>query len=177
DATAKVAVAFDAVNLFNPAGEPQRYLVFEDTSYCPAPPKVACAELNDGEDEASLTGLVMSKVADGSLRRGETISLMADDNFTAPAVLTKLATHEGNGSIHLELSDGLHQVNVVLSKGVKTATQVSGGDWILPLDTQVLTLKHHSEVAPMALDKVASFLDKRLPDSLSVSHGQWTLNI
>jgi hypothetical protein len=130
-----------------------------------------------GEDEAALTKTVMSKIATGSLHRGTAISLMAGDAFTAPAVLTKLATHEGNGSIHLELSNGLQQVNVVLAKGVKVASRTSEGSWILPLDTQVLTLQHHAEVLPMAIDKVASFLDKRLPDSLVLTNGQWTLNV
>lgn len=177
DATAKVAVAFDALNLFDPASGQHRFMVFEDGSYAQAPAKVACAELNEGEDEASLTKTVMSKIATGSLNRGTAISLMAGDAFTAPAVLTKLATHEGNGSIHLELSNGLQQVNVVLAKGVKVASRTSEGSWILPLDTQVLTLKHHAEILPMAIDKVASFLDKRLPDSLVLTNGQWTLNV
>lgn len=177
DATAKVAVAFDALNLFDPASGQHRFMVFEDGSYGPAPAKVACAELETGEDEAALTSLVMTKIATGSLHRGTAISLMAGDAFTAPAVLTKLATHEGNGSIHLELSNGLQQVNVVLAKGVKVASRTSDGGWILPLDTQVLTLKHQAENMPMAIDKVASFLDKRLPDSLVLSDGQWTLNV
>ena len=177
DATAKVAVSFDAINLFSPEKGEQRVFVFEDTSYCPAPSKVACAELEENETEADLTGRVMSKVATGSLHRGTAISLMAGETFTSPAVLTKLATHEGNGSIHLELSDGLRQVNVVLAKGVKVASRVSDGSWILPLDTQVLTLGHQSTLVPMAIDKVASFIDKRLPDSLQLADGQWTLNV
>jgi len=177
DATAKVAVAFDALDLFDPASGEHRFMVFEDGSYGPAPAKVACAEMNEGETEATLTNQVMSKIATGSLHRGTAVSLMAGEAFTAPAVLTKLATHEGNGSIHLELSNGLQQVNVVLAKGVKVASRNSEGSWILPIDTQVLTLQHQTETPPMALDKVASFLDKRLPDSLVVSNGQWTLNV
>lgn len=177
DANAKVAVAFDAIDLFNPAAKPGRFLVYEDGTYGRAPEKVAVAELGDGEDESTLAGRVMSKVATGSLARGTSISLMADDAFTAPAVLTKLATHEGNGSIHLELSDGLRQATVVLAKGVKTAARVSDGSWILPLHTQVLALERPAEIPPMPLDKVASFLDKRLPDSLILSNGQWTLNV
>lgn len=177
DAVAKVAVSFDAINLFNPKAGERRVLVFEDGSYCPAPTKVACAELEEGEDEGVLVSRVMSKVATNSLHRGTAISLMAGDAFTSPAVLTKLATHEGNGSIHLELSDGLRQVNVVLAKGVKAASRTSEGSWILPLETQVLTLKNQTDTPPMALDKVAAFLDKRLPDSLVLADGQWTLNV
>lgn len=177
DATAKVAVSFDALNLFSPGAGETRVLVFDDGSYCNAPSKLACAELEADETEAQLTGQVMSKVATGSLHRGSAISLMTGEAFTVPAVLTKLATHEGDGSIHLELSDGLHQVGVVLARGVKTASRVSDGSWILPLDTQVLTLAHRSELSPMPLDKVAAFLDKRLPDSLHLANGQWTLNV
>ncbi len=177
DATAKVAVSFDAVNLFDPAKGQSRVMVFDDGSYCPAPAKVACAELEPGEDEGVLTSRVMSKIATGSLHRGTAISLMIDDVFTAPAVLTKLATHEGNGSIHLELSDGLRQVNVVLAKGVKAASRISDGSWMLPLSTQVLTLGSQTSNPPMAIDKVAAFLDKRLPDSLVLADGQWSLTI
>ncbi|MFA6132465.1 MAG: hypothetical protein WC869_00460 [Phycisphaerae bacterium] len=177
DATSKIAVSFDALDLFNPTVGEQRFMAFEDGTYGPAPTKVACDELNEGETEATLTSQVMAKLATGSLTRGTSVSLMAGEAFTAPAVLTKLATHEGNGSIHLELSNGLQQVNVVLARGVKTASRISDGSWMLPLDTQVLTLRHQADVPPMALDKVASFLDKRLPDSLILTNGQWTLNV
>jgi hypothetical protein len=177
DTESKVAVSFKALDLFAPDKPQKDYLIFEDATYCEAPEKVACDDSQGEDDSSSLAKLVMDKVAAESLPRGATVSLQIGEVFTAPAIVTKLAVHEGTGSIHLTLSDGLQQNPVVLARGIKTASRDSEGCWVLPLETPVLALAKHSSTKPMALDKVASFLDARLPDSLTVANGQWSLSV
>lgn len=177
DTESKVAVSFKALDLFAPDKPQKDYLIFEDTTYCEAPEKVACDDSDTETPEHALTKLVMDKVATRTLPMGSTISLEIDGVFTAPAILTKIAVHEETGSIQLTLSNGLQQLPVVLARGIKTASQDSTGCWVLPVETPALALSTHSTTKPMALDKVASFLDARLPDSLTVANGQWSLSV
>lgn len=175
---AKLAVSFETVDLANPVKGLERWLLFEDGSYCQAPEKVAVAGGGD-HDQDAMTAQVLSKIATNSLQRGSVVSFLVDDQLTAPASLATIGTNEKTGTIHLQMVNSLGQkYPVVLAHGIKTAMlDEKTATWILPINTAVLRLGSYANEVPMPLEKVASFLRSQLPDQLVCAGGQFTLSV
>lgn len=174
--TTKTAVAFDAIDLAAPEAGTSRYLLFTDGTYCRAPEKVAAVALTESEEAEAVTGM-LTKMAAASLRVGSTLVLAADPVFTAPAKLAGVFAHEAHGIVELTLLDGMNQgYKVVLDRRVKTAMRDDNtGTWIMPFNTKVLALGDYTDEQPMAIEKVATALERHLTDSLICNRGQFTL--
>lgn len=176
----KTAAVFEAVDLVNPLAGINRWMIFEDGSYCQAPEKVAIAQ---DPDQDALCGQVMDKLATRSLHRGAVLSFVVPDGdttrFTVPAKLASIVSDESHGSVQLSMSDPLGRVfPVVLSRGVKVAMlDESSGAWVLPIGAGVLQLNGDLESLPLEPAKVASHIQSSLPDSLVCAGGQFTLTV
>lgn len=172
---AKIAVAFDAVDLTRPDSGEKRFLLFEDGTYCAAPEKVATLKSEQSEDQ--LAGIVMQKTASGALHRGSTVSFILNDRFTVPAKIASICANEQTNVIDLMMQDGLaREYKVCLTPIIKTAFfDYKSGVWLLPVMSKVIELGEYADVQPMPIEKVAEFFQKKMPDQLVHAGGQFTL--
>jgi hypothetical protein len=174
DGTAKTAMAFSAIDLANPTVGAQDWFAFEDGTYCKA-----AAQVVGVPQDPSAVAAVVAKLAATSLRRGADIVFCVNDAITAPLKVASIQVDEAAGSYHVALTTSLGApVQVLLAKGVKQAAfDDTTGSWLFPLDAKVLQLSGYASEyqQPASAGKVASILDKQLPDQLIVANGQWSM--
>ena len=175
DATTKVAVKVDTVDLSSAEKGIKTIFVFEDGSYCNAPAKVAC--LDDGVSEDAKALSIVEKIANAQLKNGAYFMFKLDDHLTYPAKVASTQIREDQQSVLLQLENDLAQkYEVCLDRRVKIATR-SGNTWVLPMTSKVLQVSGYSTNPPMDIPKVASWIDRQLPDSIVKDGEQYSLNI
>lgn len=175
DATTKVAVKVDVVDLGSADKGLKTILVFEDGSYCNAPSKVACLE--DGVPEESKALEVVNKIAQARLKKASYFMFKLGEHFTYPAKVASISVREDQQAVTLNMENELAQgYSVCLDKRVKVATK-AGNSWVIPMNSQVFEITGFTTLPPMEISKVASWIDSQLPDSIVKDGEQYSLNI
>jgi hypothetical protein len=171
DGSIKTAVAADVVDLTAPEKGKSRILLFEDGKYSSAPEQVCAVSIDDKK-----TNDVIEKIAAKDLRRGGYYMFQLGDHFTAPAKLSSVQVNEQQSMVKLSMHNPLaKQFELILDRRVKVASLVDD-TWVVPMTTLAFQVEGSTE-PPMAIEKIAEYLDRRLPDTLTAQDGQYTLNI
>lgn len=171
----KTAMRIDVVDLATPAKGTVPILVFSDSSYVPAPTKVATVDTGASEDARAAE--VVGAIKAGELQRGTYLMFQLGEHFTRPAKLASIQVREDQRAVTLRLEDDLaRSYSIVLDRRVKTAS-FSDGQWVLPMVSKVFRLAGMSEELPMPMEKVAEWFERRLPDLLVASDGQFAVSI
>jgi hypothetical protein len=178
EATCKLAVKFSTVDLSSPSSSLKSMLLYEDGTYSGCPEKVACSPTTLTEDE--ILSRVASSVLSKSLIKGATVSFapelgIEENPLTVPAKIASIST---NGSlINVELTNGLTKYVVHLVPTIKTAVfDETTKAWLLPQTSLVYNMGTYVE-NPISSEKVATYFDKILTDSLISKGGQYTLTV
>jgi hypothetical protein len=175
DASTKIAVRVDVVDLGSAEKGTKTILVFEDGSYCNAPSKVAC--LDDGVPEDSKALEVVKKIAQAKLKKASYFMFKLGEHFTYPAKVASIAVREDQQAVTLQFENDLAQkYDVCLDKRIKVATRANG-TWVLPMSTSVFEVSGFTTLPPMEISKVANWIDQQLPDSIVKSGEQYSLTV
>lgn len=179
---AKAAMVMDVVDLTNPT-QASRVMVFEDGTYTNAPDQVAtvkAASVVEPSYEPNLVDRIISKIGARAINKGDTISFLLDDHFTAPAKVAGVTIDDAVGAINLKLVDGFKQVNVTMSQTVKTAVLANDRvGWVVPFHTRILKMGEYASEsqAPMPIEKVARYIESIVPDKIICGGGQFSLKM
>lgn len=178
DGSAKMAAAIDCIDLASPERGTQRLLLFADGTYCNAPEKVAALVQEDVSEETVLASVAEKVATVQAFARGATVMFQADGVFTRPATIQAIMANEQTKSARLTMADDLgRNYFVTVDPRVKQASRGDDGHWVIPMGQKILELNNAAAERPMALEKVAEYFQRRLPDSLQHADGQFQLTI
>jgi hypothetical protein len=171
----KVAVALDAFSLAHPDKGLQRWLIFEDGTYCSAPEKIAGVQLTGDAETKAVTDM-MAKAENATLKIGQTLIFSFDDVIAAPVKLANVRSRIDQGIVELTLNDGLDNFKAILDRRIKHATYEGNTEtWIFPADVRLLIIDGHATLLPLEPAKVASAIERSLTDQIICNRGQFSL--
>lgn len=171
----KTAMKIDVIDLAAPEKGTSSMLVYDDATFTSGPAKIAA--FDDGRSDAERADEIVTKISAAQLSRGTYLMFQLGEAFTRPAKLAAIATRDDQRAVTLRLEDNMARTyEVILDRRVKSAS-LNNGTWVLPMTGRIFQLAGVASDSPMALDKVAEWFDRQLPDQLVANDGQFSLSI
>lgn len=148
-------------------------LVYEGGRYTVLTGPTKCATVAVGEADDVTPSLSAS-----ALHLGSEVSFNLAGLSTLPLKVAKLAVDDRARSIHLDLTDGIRKIAMILSPIIKEASfEPETSTWMVPAATPVIVLEGVAPWRPEAPHKVAKALTQQFPETVSFSNGQYGVKV
>lgn len=165
------AVKVSCLDLASGNAEMHELLVYASGHYSRSPAKVAVVAVGTVDD-------VTPQLSTAALKIGSEVSFTLGGFSTLPLKVAKLAVDDRSRSIHIEMTDGLRKVAMVLSPAIKEATfEPTTSTWMLPSSTPVLLLEGAAPWMPEDPVKVAKAITQQFPEYVTFSNGQYGVKV